>query len=231
MSLGLHFRIDALDSFYIGLIYVLVIALLMTAGELAFFLLKIAPDEARMIRNKLYYLKDNRDDYINGSILENKSAMDTYLNSTVIMNDQSMAPGQVDQVNKLQQKMNQLSNDIDTVKTNLLNVETIREDQLNIKINNDAIMIIVIEMVLFLFFIGLCYAKIRYKPVWPIVILAIITVFILGGFQGVMYFFAGGLNNHDAFEFITDNELEYGIYSKLKSDLFAGDGPLQKKSC
>jgi hypothetical protein len=162
----------------------------MTIFELGFFYFRVSNDEAEIIRSKLSNAKD-----LLNQLVANKSASYGVDLSKYIINN-------------------------DNVANNFLEVEKIRELLLNDKINNDAIIFICIEMMLFVIGIIVLFSKLKdKKSCLPSLAYALITVAILIIFQILMYNYGGGMGTEGSFMYFSDPELMYQILNKLKTDL------------
>jgi hypothetical protein len=183
-------------SFWSGIIYIILVAMIMTVFELGFFAFVAGPSETNEANAYLQKLSKN-------------------LSKT--SKTQTLA-----QVQAKQQLID------------VLNVSVIREDILNKKINNDAITFICLEIFILILFIVIFWNILQtsvskntlyanqwnsYKGIQPALFSAFIACGVIIGFQGSMYNF--GRN----FSYSTNNELQYKIVTKLKTDLNIPDLP------
>ncbi len=172
-------------SFWSGLIYIILVALIMTIFELLFFTLFAGPNETTTARN---YVKNIKHSF--SSLFAGAS----------------------------RQPLNQQTHDF-------LNVSIARENKLNKQINDGAITLIGLEIIILLMLIILVWFilkshvgtnKFWNRPqyaVQPSLFSALIVCTVIMAFQGSMYDFA------QHYYYPTDNELKYKIVTKLKADL------------
>lgn len=195
---------------YGGIIYVLLIAIIMTVFELIFFLVILVPKEKELFREKLIEMRTLMRGMFD-TTFENK--MDKESASIIDLDMEEMKKKA-----KEYEAQYSLKGFFD-----YLTVMTKREENLNTKINNDAVIFIVVEVVIFFIIIIMCinrlYTLDHRHVVASSILLAVITGIILAAFQYVMYIYAGGTHQQGSYQYASDKELKYNIMKKIENDL------------
>jgi len=177
------------ENFYIGIIYVLIISIIMLLFELLMFILVISPQEKRSITFQLQQ-------------------------ANVALKTQTKSQPQT-----IANVLSSIFSIITPINNQYQNISIQRENQFNEIINNNAIGLIALLLILFLFLIIACMTHISdYKKISGIVILAIITTIILMCFQLVMYHYGGGFKNSNGYKYPSDDEVIYSIMNYLKTN-------------